>query len=367
MKKSQILILTGIIGIVVTMGLFFYSQDYFNLVGGVIGLIALIQGIYWRNEDKKTAQLNLEENRGQHTQIIEAIEKVEDKVKSQSSDGDTSELVNSKLRQLMNKITINLQKEHFSKDELLRRLNKPIYCLLFHKTEEASLKDTKLKVLRDKILPALGFKFIRGSRGVYILPPSQLPSFKDRSEIENWVEKKIIQKLPSDYRYIFDFVSLIDLRFTISVKRDKLTKKYDTLMETINAEELINFSEGLSYLQKKKNLSLKDIIEIPNLFFLLDNTSLDFSKRQIIKDKNEEIVDTIRKEMKNKEIMTKDLIDIDSQYLLSVLNKYATIKIEDIGIIKENAQFWEDLINNKFSVKGENSKWIAQAKQIPTK
>jgi len=347
MKKSRLLILTGILGIVITIGLFFYSKDYFNLVGGVIGLIGLVLGIYWEIEGNKTAQLNLEENRVQHVQIIETVEKAEDRIKSQISKEGSSELVNSKLRQLMNKITINLQKEHFSKEELLRRLNKPIYCLLFHKTEEASLKDNKLKVLRDKILPALGFKFIRGSRGVYILPPSQLPSFKDRDEIEKWVEKRIIQKVPADYRYIFDFVSLIDLRFTISIKNDKLTKKYDTLMETINAEELINFSEGLSYLQKKKNLSLKDIIEIPNLFFLLDNTSLDFSKRQIIKDKNEEIISIITGDLKNKDLMTKDLMGLDSQYLLTLLNNYTIIKIDDIKVIKDNVRFWEDLMNNK--------------------
>jgi hypothetical protein len=348
MKASYVLIVTGLVGTIVTLILSIYSQYYFNLVGTVIGLISFILGIYWERENRKTAQLNLEENRLQHLQIYESIEKLEKRVKVQGINEKKVGLVNSKLRQLMAKVTLNLGKEHFSKDELLRRLARPVYCLLFHKTEEASLSDKKLKTLRDEILPSLGFKFVRGSRGVYILPPSQLPFFQDRSEIEKWIEDKIISKIPSDYRYIFSFVSLIDLRFTISIKRDKLAKKYDTLMETIDAEELLTFSEGLTYLQSKKNLSLKDIIEIPNLFFLSDKTSLDFDKRNILKDKNEEIIKIIKNEFK-KEIFTRDLAEIDSTYLLNLLKKYIQIKDDDVETIKANAKFWEDLLTNNFN------------------
>jgi hypothetical protein len=344
MKGSRILIITGGIGLIIgVITLFFYLPNYFNLFGGVISLVGFILGIYWEKKNSKSAQLNKIENTKEHKITRKLVEKVEEKITSNAKE----ETINSKLIQLMSKISISLQKENFSKDELLRRLNKPIYCLLFHKTEEASLSDKNLKTLRDNILPSLGFIFVRGSRGVYILPPSQLPLFKDRNEITKWVENKIMKKIPFNYRYIFSFVSLIDLRFTISIKKDKLTKKYDTLIETINAEELLSFSEGLSYLQKKKNLSLKDIIEIPNLFFLSDNTSLDFKKKNILKDKNEEIIDTMKKYFK-REIFTKDLIDIDSTYLFNLLKIYVPLNLNDIQIIKTNAKFWGDFLNNSF-------------------
>lgn len=344
MKKSTILIITGISTVITAIFLFFVEESYFNLLIGLFGLISVALGFYWQNENEKTAQLNLEENRLQHVQIMDAVKKAGQKINNSSSK-NKEEVSNIKLQQLMTKISINLQKEHFSKEDLLQKINKPLYCLLFHKTEEASLNDNKAKTLRDKILPELGFKFIRGSRGIYILPPSLLPDFANREEIERWVKRKILNRIPSNYRYIFSFISLIDLRFTLSIKEDKLTKKYDTLLETIGAEELIGFSQGLNYLHTKKNLSIKDIIEIPNFFFLIEGTSLDISKKQILKEKNEEIIKIIQKDFK-KEIFTKDIPNMDSSYLFDILKKYVILELKDIEQIKSNASFWEDVINN---------------------
>jgi len=71
MKKSYILIAAGILGAVLGVILFFYSENYFNLLGGLIGIVSMILGFYWRREDQRTAQLNLEESRGQHIKIKE--------------------------------------------------------------------------------------------------------------------------------------------------------------------------------------------------------------------------------------------------------------------------------------------------------
>lgn len=340
MKLSYTLIIAGMLSFILSLIFFKYFNLYLNFVSLFLSVISIIIGIIWERDNRRLGQLSLDENRLQHAQIVRAIE-------SQNEDrAKKLEATNSKLRQLMSKVSMELQKEHISKKELLKRIDKPIYALIFNKTEEMSLTRSILKPLRDKILPALGFKHIKGSRGMYILPPSMIPYFKDKNDIENWVKKNIIQEIPTGYRYIFSFISLIDLRYTLSIKNDSLTKKYDTLIDSIDAGELLTFSEGLTYLQRKKKLSLKDLIEIPNLFFLSDNTSIGFKDKEIMKEKNEEMINAIQNKV-NKEVNTREFIDIDSNLIYNLLKSYITISFEDVDVIKSNAKFWLDLFNNK--------------------
>jgi len=345
MKYSTLLILLGLISVLFSLILFFYFNPYLNFIFLFLSIITIILGFIWKREADLTTNLNLSENRIQHNQIFEKIEESEIKVSNKIEKIRKSEVTETKLTQLMGRVSIELQKEKFSKELLLRKIDAPIYCLLFHKTEEANLKNAKLKSLRDDILPSLGFRFIHGSRGVYILPPSYLPAFKNKKDIEEWIKKKIIKKIPKNHRYIFSFIVLIDLRFSISIKNDSLTKKrYDTLIEVINPEEILNFSEGLSYLQKKRNMSIRDIINIPNFFFLSDNTSLNAEKREIVKEKNEEIKKAIESELK-REIFTEDIPMISSQSLFQAINNYVPVYLEDIEVIKLNAKFWLDLFH----------------------
>jgi enoyl reductase-like protein len=117
-------------------------------------------------------------------------------------------------------------------------------------------------------------------------------------------------------------------------------------MESLDAEELITFSEGLTYLQKKKNLSIKDIIEVPNLFFLSDNTFLTLEKKKLLREKNEEIIKDLEKRYE-KEIFTTDFSEMDSKTLYEIIRRYVNITLEDVEIIKSNAQFWIDFFKNK--------------------
>lgn len=347
MKLSYILIIVGGLSSILSLILFNYFKIYLNIFGLFLSLTSLGIGFIWEYQNRKTSQLSLEENRAQHLQIIEKIEKHEGTIRKQNKKTSKLESINTKLKQLANKITIELQKEHLSKDNLLRRIDKPVYALLVHKTEEIDANNKKNKPLRDIILPSLGFKYVKGCRGLYVLTPSFLPSFKDRKELEKWINIKIINQIPKNLRYVTSFISLIDLRYTISIQKDRLTKKYDTtLIDSINAEELINFSEGLNYLQKKKTLSIKDIIEIPNLFFLLDNTMIKLEDKENLKQKNEEIIAKIEEQVE-KEIYTKDFPDLDNEFLYSILKNYADVSLKDIETIKSNAKFWIDLFSNK--------------------
>lgn len=338
MRLSKILIIGGISGLIITGISYMYFSEYIGLVGVFLSAFSIIIGLLINKQSEQTAQLIIDENRAQHVQIIEKVEKADKK-------NTKLENKNTKLRQLMNKVTSLLRKEHISKEELIERIDKPLYALIFFKGQEINMGKGKDKPIRDEILPKLGFKYLKGCRGFYILPPSRMPELNNRKEIEDWLDKNIFYKIPKTYRYIIPAISLVDLRFSFSKRKDKLSKRYEMLMDFISPEEMLTFSEGLSYLQMKKKISLNDLIELPNIAFLSENTSLDLEAIEKLAEQNKNIMDELQKQIK-KEIFTRDIPLIDSKLLLDTLNKFVKIRKEDIEIIKNNAQFWVDFFKN---------------------
>lgn len=348
MKLSYTLIGVGTLGLILSSIFFLYFSRYLNIIGLFLSLVSLIIGIIWEKENRDKALMSLEENRLQHLQIIEKIDNYEGQIKHKSKQVGKLASSNTKLKQLMNKVTMEMRKEHLSKESLLRKMDKPIYGILLFKGHEHDLNGSKNKPLRDEILPNLGFNHLKGNRGTYLLPPSRLPAFSNRKELEKWITKNILDRIPKNYRYVIPFIQLIDLRFTFSKKKDKLTKKdYDFLLDSIAAEELLNFSESLNYLQKKKKISLKDIVETPHIHFLLDNTSINQKDKELLNKKNKEIVGQLEDKL-GREIFTRDFVNMSNEDLTNILNKYIQIEEKDVKIIKQNAQFWVNLFNKNF-------------------
>jgi len=346
MKLSYLLITVGSISTLLSTLFFTYFNLYINVAGLALSLASVVIGVIWKRTDDARALLHLDENRIQHLDIMEKIEKYETNIKKEQKRTKKLELSNTKLKQLMNKVTSELRKEHLSKESILTRIDKPIYALLLYKAVETNDDNRALKPLRDEILPSLGFRYVKGCRGLYVLAPSLLPLFKDRAELDDWVAKNIVAVVPKKLRYVISAISLIDLRYTVAIQKDKLTKKYDkTLLDSINSEELINFSEALSYLQRKKTLSLKDVIEIPSMSFLSDKTSLKTQDREKLKDSNDAIVREIE-QVVGTEIQTKDFPSLDHKMLQNILSKYVSLQKDDITIMQSNAQFWVDLFDN---------------------
>ncbi|MDD5193773.1 MAG: hypothetical protein PHF67_04290 [Candidatus Nanoarchaeia archaeon] len=344
MKKWIILIVISIISILISLEIIIDFSSYIGVIGLALSIGTIILSFYWRYEDNQRENWDIDERRLHTLNIIETIE---DSEKNLESKIDKNEIMESKVNQLMEKISQELHNEHINKEFLLRRLDRPIFCLLVHKTEEDNIKDHKLKSIRDSILPKLGFRGLKLSRGIYILPPSKMPPLRNKEELDQWINKKILKRIPRNHRYIFSFIALIDLRYVISIKEDKLTKKnYETLLEVINPEELITISQGLKYLQTKKNISFKDLINLPSLSFLSDNTSLDLKNRELLKQNNDIIIEDIERDLK-KEIFTENIVRMDEEFLQNKIKKYLEINMEDIKIIKFNARFWMEILKNK--------------------
>lgn len=356
MNVKYLLIIVGFGSAALTLILSVIYPSSLTALSFLLSLFSVAMGLILAKESAKQTELLQDENREQHLDIIN---KIEESVKGPQkasyyqkrlakSEKKTSKLeaANLKLRQLMERVSFQLKKEHLSKNSLLKRVDKPIYALLLFKGQEIDMNRTKAKPLRDKILPGLGFKFIKGSRGLYLLPPSRLPSFKDRPDLEHWIKNNIYSSIPKNFRYIIPYITLIDLRFTFSKKEDKLSKKYDLLLDAISSEELLTFSEGLSYLQRKKKLSLQDLINIPNFLFWSDNTSLSPKEKEKLTESNDKIVELIQKDL-NREVFTKDVPDLETERLYEHMSKFVSITKEDVIAIKENAKFWVDLLEKK--------------------
>ncbi len=349
MKLSYVLIIVGILSILLSSISFGYFNQYTNLVGLALSFASLIIGIIWEIENRKFAQLSLDENRLQHLDIINKIDTYEKQITQKQGEVDKLTISNTKLKQLMNKISNEIKKEHLSKEKIIKRISKPIYGLLLFKGHELDKDGSEAKPLRDNILPSLGFNHLTGCKGTYLLPPSKLPPFENKQDLEKWISKNIYDKIPSNFRYVIPYIQLIDLRFNFSKKKDDLTKKnYGTILDSVNVEDLLNFTESLNYLQKKKSISLKDIIEIPHVFFLADNTSLSKTDLETLKQNDENIIKALEKKI-GAEIFTKDFVKIEDNILKTVIEEHIHISNDDIKIIKQNAKFWVDLIDNNLS------------------
>lgn len=346
MRLTYLLILISSISLVITSIVNYYFVDLLNLIAFGIGIVSLIFGIVIEISNRKSNQISLDENRIQHLQIINEISNKDEENKYIIEKNKQLEKSNTKLQQLMERVTFQLKEEHLDKNELLRKIDSPLYALLVYKSQEIDTIGTKSKPLREKIMFEAGFKFIKGSRGAYILSPSKVPPFKTRDEIDNWIKQNILEKIPKSMRYVIAYISLIDLRFTFSIKNDNLTKKYELLFDVISSEELLNISQGLTYLQNKKKLSIKDIINIPNLYFLSDKTSLSYEEKMKLHDNNHIIITNIEKKI-NKSINTKDIAEMDILILKEGMNDIISLSDDDLNTIKINAQFWVDFLENK--------------------
>lgn len=349
MNYSLMLILGGLFSLILSFLLNLYYPNYLIILSFSISIFSIILGFILHKDSEKTNQKNLDENRVQHLQIINTIENYEKIYSEQKKTNLELSTKNSKLRQLMNKVTSELSKENIAKEQLLRRVDKPIYSIVLMKSQEQH-KDNNIKYLRDTLLPQIGFKHLKGSRGIYYLPPSLTPDIINRIDLNKWIKENIYDAIPTETRYIFSFIQLVDLRFCFSKKEDKLTKKeYDLLIDAITPEELINFNEGLELLQKKKSLSIKDIIKIPRITFLLDGLQIDAITIETIKQNEQEIIKNIESKI-NKKIDLFDLLDVSEDIIINSLNKYKVFSINEIKIIKNNILFWKELFNKDFLV-----------------
>jgi hypothetical protein len=324
------------LAIVGSIILYYFSRQLVGIVLFVIGILSFILqfkkpenhnneelerlgNLYDRNIEKMQAEFGSKEEK----MVLEKrkTEKELKKIKKHASG----------MERIVSRINETLKKEHISKEELIMKIDSPQFILMLQKYNEPP------KEIQNRLLKS-GFKTF--GYGIYILPPVRARELGISADldIDKWVDNNVLTGLPNDYKYIINFAAVIDLRH-MTAKR-KMVVRPKTYLDILEPEDLVNPDEIASYLKNKKNISLKDIIQIPNFAFLIDEFSIDKEDYNALKMHNDKILTDIKKKIGNGEIKTTDLSTIAETTLNEVLKNY--VKNPEIisKMIIKNAKFW---------------------------
>ena len=250
----------------------------------------------------------------------------------------------TELKKFLDKINETLQKENISKEELIKNIASSLKAVIFFKTAEDISQ--KRFLLRDQIYPEMGIISIRS--GLAMLPPKRVPQDLSNIKIVEWFLNEIKSRLPEDYEYNMLVISVIDLNETRSFKFLQHFRRINfSYLDKIPVEELMSVSDVANYFEKKKHLASRDIIEIPNLVFLVEDYLISKSDLEKLKKNNNAILSEIKKEVGTEELKTTDFATIENSIVEKVLKKYTSSPTEIADRIKENSIFWKTYFENR--------------------
>jgi len=264
----------------------------------------------------------------------------EEKIASEKSKADSEKEKAIKeatgLKKILSRVNETLSKEHISKEDLIDKMKENQYTILIQKHNESIEK-----TIRDRLY-SLGFKHINS--GIYILPPVKAREWgvDGNFDLDKWLKTKLLLNLPKDYKHMINFVSIIDLKKTTA--RNNLVKRSRTYLDVLEPADLIEPERLIEYLKDKKNISIKDIIQVPNLLFLVDEYAVNKKDYESIKRHNDEILISIKNKIHLDEIKTADLATIDEETLKEALENYTNKPTEISSMIIRNAKFWNNNI-----------------------
>lgn len=118
-------------------------------------------------------------------------------------------------------------------------------------------------------------------------------------------------------------------------------------MDKIPIEELVPTKEIVNYLHNKKHLASKDIIEIPNVVFLVEDYLVSKSDAESLRKNNNKILANVKKAIKSDEIKTTDLALVKNEIIEKALKNYVMEPKKIAERIKENATFWKSYFEHR--------------------
>ncbi|MGC8580442.1 MAG: hypothetical protein ACP5MB_10360 [bacterium] len=306
-----------------------------QLIGGIIFVLAILSFIW---------EVRSSTSGGGGEDIHKLAELYEQEDARRQAESKTNEkqrkLVereNLALKKIVYKIDETLKSEKISKEDLIAKIKGGRYTILLQKHNEGPEK-----YIRGRLY-SLGFRHINS--GIYILPPVKARELdiSESFDISDWLKRVLLKGLPNDYKCMINFVSIIDLKNTAA--HNNLVKRSKTYLDVLAPEDLIEPEGLIAYLNDKKNISIKDVIQIPNLVFLLDESSVDKKDYEAVRKHNDEILMAIKKNVGSKEIITTDFATINENIIQDVLKAYVSNPGEISGMIIRNAKFWNRNLN----------------------
>lgn len=332
-----------IIIILLSLGIIYIFTNLFqthtSIFLATITVFGLIYPIYKEYLDQKSQRRDKFQRLFDKEEIISNSNRNTEKVQKEIKKNVIKRKKVDKLKLFLGKLQTELLKENISKEELISNIHSNENAILIFKPQELDTNRSKnVKLIKERMID-LGFKPI-GS-GVSILPPALTPNFlRNKKDLDNWVDKNLLFDLPEDYRFILSFVMIIDLKLTTSRKKDEISWKKE-IYEVLDVSELYSIDDTIDYLIKKKNLSIKDIINIPSFYFLSDNTDISLEDRNKLEKKDIIIIKNLKKRLEVDELKLLDIIKIEKHILKDELEKFVKVTNKDIDKIITNAKFWK--------------------------
>ncbi|VVB77529.1 Uncharacterised protein [uncultured archaeon] len=291
-------------------------------------LISIFPQIYnhWGNRGKK-----------------EGLEKVEEKLQTIIDQQENQDLSEEKIKLLekeRNEIEASLQEvnnklneERISKEELIKDLKDDTEVVLLIKHVEGNKDEPK--PIKDA-LKSRGFRSV--NYGMYILPPYLSPHFKETEEMNKWVTRNILKKIPEDHRYKMS-IMFVDLKRVLVKEHGENHMK--SIIEKLDFTDLVRLERLNNFIKKKKNISIMDIMQIPHILRLTEIGHFGYNDKKIIIENEKKILNEIGEKLGTDELKTKDIPNISQTDLVGILEKHQ-IKNKEI-IAKDiiiNSKFW---------------------------
>lgn len=284
-------------------------------------------------EQMKLIQKGLEEKLGIANQSL---------IETQS-EAEKEEKQKTEYKKLLEKINFTLQEKNISKAEILSKFNKKLRIIVVQK----NIEDTSHHYIKLQFYPHIGAVNIGG--GVCVIPPNKIDQKLSDREILNWFEIELNKFIPDNYKFNFAIVSVVDLKNTITLNNNMhpMSKYRSTYLDAVDINEILSFRELESYLYTEKNVSSREIIEIPSLTFLTDKEVTSLTNYEKLAKQNNAIIDELMTQQDIQELKTTDIAQINPADLKSVLDNYMNDTENLANNIVENAKFWRDYFENK--------------------
>ena len=283
-------------------------------------------------KEKEKHRIDEEIRKGEINHIKQEIES--EKIKSR------------RLTKMVDNIGVTLTKENISKEEIIRNITTPLKTIIFQKYWEDPVR--KRYIIRDKVYPKIHAHHIKG--GLRIIPAGYVPQDKSNDEIIKWFRKELEENIPPDYEYNIDFITIVNLTDIKSFKRlgNRYERGHFDWLRNVPTKEIAPPDMIMNYLATKKDLSTRDIIEIPNIMFLVDDSIITLQDKAVIKNKGDEIIKDIKKFLRIKELKTTDLANIDDKELTLILSEFGIKRPLIISeMLIRNAKLWKIILDRK--------------------
>jgi len=276
------------------------------------------------------------------------IQGLEEKNKAQQGELENLELTKeqldlkrNELKVFLDKVNDTLQSKNISKEELIKRMANKLKAILIYKSYENTQK-----TIRDEVYPDLGVQNV--SSGLSIIPPQKLNQNLSDKKLIDWFKNEIDKRLPEDYEFNFSLIAVVDLtKMSVYKKLEPYRRFNRTYLDRLRIEDLLSMREIESYLYREEKLSSKDIIEIPNITFLIEDFRVSREEMEKLFKNNDTIIQSIKDQTDNQKLKTTDLATISDKTIVNAINNYVDNPEEVAQILKSNSLFWKNYFERK--------------------